>query len=129
MKSELNRQWVLAKRPEELLSEDHFTYQEAIIRPLQNEQFLVEVFYLSLDPAQRVWAEMDTYMPAVELGSVMRGLGMRVVVKSRNPAFKEGDIVQGMTGWQSHVVTDARSFSQVPANSGLPLLSIWARSG
>ena len=65
MKSELNRQWVLAKRPEELLSEDHSTYQEAIIRPLQNEQFLVEVFYLSLDPAQRVWAEMDTYMPAL----------------------------------------------------------------
>ncbi len=121
MKSELNRQWILAKRPDGLFSEDHFTYQEAIIRPLQNEQFLVEVFYLSLDPTQRLWAETDTYLPAVEIGDVMRGLGMGVVVKSRNPAFQEGDIVQGMTGWQSHVVTDGRSFSQVPANSGLPL--------
>lgn len=121
MKSELNRQWILAERPDGLFSEDHFTYQEAIIRPLQNEQFLVEVFYLSLDPTQRLWAETDTYLPAVEIGDVMRGLGMGVVVKSRNPAFQEGDIVQGMTGWQSHVVTDGRSFSQVPANSGLPL--------
>lgn len=121
VKSELNRQWILAKRPDGLFREDHFTYQEAIIRPLQNEQFIVEVFYLSLDPTQRMWAETDTYLPAVEIGEVMRSLGMGVVVKSRNPAFQEGDIVQGMTGWQSHVITDGRGFSQVPANSGLPL--------
>jgi len=121
VKSELNRQWILAKRPDGLFSEDNFTYQEAIIRPLQNEQFLVEVFYLSLDPTQRLWAQTDTYLPAVEVGDVMRGLGMGVVVKSRNPAFQEGDIVQGMTGWQSHLITDGRGFSQVPANSGLPL--------
>ncbi len=121
MKSELNRQWILAKRPEGLFSEDHFTYQEAIIRPLQDEQFLVEVFYLSLDPTQRMWAQTDTYLPAVKIGDVMRSLGMGVVTKSRNPAFREGAIVQGMTGWQSHVITDGRGFSQVPDNSGLPL--------
>ena len=104
-----------------MFSEDNFTYQEAIIRPLQNEQFMVEVFYLSLDPTQRLWAQMETYLPAVEVGDVMRGLGMGVVVKSRNPAFQEGDIVQGMTGWQTHVITDGRGYSQVPAKSGLPL--------
>lgn len=104
-----------------MFREDHFTYQEAIIRPLQNEQFLVEVFYLSLDPTQRLWAQTDTYLPAVEIGDVMRSLGMGVVLKSRNPAFPEGAIVQGMTGWQSHVITDGRGFSQVPANSGFPL--------
>lgn len=121
MKSVLNRQWILTERPDGLFSEDNFTYQEAIVRPLQNEQFLVEVFYLSLDPTQRLWAATDTYLPAVEIGDVMRGLGMGLVIKSRNPAFQEGDIVQGMTGWQSHVVTDGRGYSQVPANSGLPL--------
>ena len=121
VKNELNKQWILAARPDALFSEDHFTYQEAIIPSLQNEQFLVEVFYLSLDPTQRLWAQMDTYLPAVKIGDVMRGLGMGLVTKSRNPAFKEGDIVQGMTGWQTHVITDGRGYSQVPANSGLPL--------
>jgi len=121
LKNELNKQWLLTERPEGLFSEDHFTYQEAIIPSLQNEQFLVEVFYLSLDPTQRLWAEMDTYLPSVKIGEVMRGLGMGVVTRTRNPAFKEGDIVQGMTGWQSHVITDGRGFSQVPASSGLPL--------
>jgi len=62
LKNELNKQWLLTERPEGLFSEDHFTYQEAIIPSLQNEQFLVEVFYLSLDPTQRLWAEMDTYI-------------------------------------------------------------------
>ena len=121
MKSELNRQWLLEKRPTGLFSREHFTYQEAIIPPLRDEQFLVEVFYLSLDPAQRLWAQTDTYMPAIKEGEVMRSLGMGVVTRSRNPAFREGDIVQGMTGWQSHAITDGRGFSQVPVKSGLPL--------
>jgi len=117
----LNKKWVLAKRPEGLFSEDHFSYQEAIVPSLQNEQFLVEPFYLSLDPTQRLWAQMDTYLPSVEIGEVMRSLGMGVVTRTRNPAFKEGDVVQGMTGWQTHVITDGRGFSQVPTHSGLPL--------
>ena len=68
-----------------------------------------------------MWAQMDTYLPAVKKGDVIRSLGMGVVVKSRNPGFKEGDIVQGMTGWQTHVVTEGRDYSLVPAKSGLPL--------
>ena len=51
----------------------------------------------------------------------MRSLGMGVVVRSRSPGFKEGDVVQGMTGWQTHLITDGRGFSQVPWKSGLPL--------
>ena len=121
MESKLNRQWLLANRPEGLFSKDDFTLTEAMIPDLKDGEFLVKVFYLSLDPTQRMWAQMDTYLPAVQKGEVMRSLGMGVIVKTANPAFKTGDIVQGMTGWQTHVITDGRGFSQVPDNSGLPL--------
>lgn len=121
MKSELNKQWLLAERPEGLFTPSNFKLKEAMIPDLQEGEFLVRVFYLSLDPTQRMWAQMDTYLPAVKKGEVMRSLGMGVVIKTANPAYKSGDIVQGMTGWQTHVVTDGRGFSQVPGNSGLPL--------
>lgn len=117
----MNKQWLLAERPSGLFSKDNFQLKEVMIPQLQDEQFLVRVIYLSLDPTQRMWAQMDTYLPAVKKGEVMRSLGMGVVVKSRNPAFKEGDVVQGMTGWQTHVITDGRDYSQVPSKSGLPL--------
>lgn len=111
----------MAERPNGLFTKENFEFREVIIPELRDEQFLVRVIYLSLDPTQRMWAQMDTYLPAVKKGEVMRGLGMGVVTKSRNPAFKEGDVVQGMTGWQTHVITDGRDYSQVPAKSGLPL--------
>lgn len=108
-------------RPSGLFSEEDFELREVIIPELRDEQFLIRTLYLSLDPTQRLWAQMDTYLPAVQTGEVMRSLGMGVVVKSRNPAFKEGDIVQGMTGWQTHVITEGRGYSLVPDKSGLPL--------
>ncbi len=117
----MNKQWLLSKRPEGLFNDGDFELREVIIPELKDEQFLVRTIYLSLDPTQRMWAQMDTYLPAVKKGDVMRSLGMGVVIKSRNPAFKEGDIVQGMTGWQTHVITEGRDYSLVPARSGLPL--------
>ncbi len=117
----MNKQWLLAQRPNGLFTQQDFQLKEVMIPELTDEQFLVRVIYLSLDPTQRMWAQMDTYLPAVKKGEVMRSLGMGVVIKSRNPAFKEGDVVQGMTGWQTHVITDGRGFSQVPSKSGLPL--------
>lgn len=117
----MNKQWLLAERPTGLFTKDNFQLKQVMIPELKDEQFLVRVIYLSLDPTQRMWAQMDTYLPAVKEGEVMRSLGMGVVVKSRNPAFKEGDVVQGMTGWQTHVITDGRDYSQVPSKSGLPL--------
>ncbi len=117
----MNKQWLLAERPTGLFSKENFQLREVIIPELKDEQFLVRTIYLSLDPTQRMWAQMDTYLPAVKKGDVMRSLGMGVVIKSRNPAFKEGDVVQGMTGWQSHVITDGRDYSLVPSKSGLPL--------
>ena len=121
VKQELNKQWLLEERPDGLFEPANFKFKEAMIPELSDGEFLVRVFYLSLDPTQRMWAQMDTYLPAVKKGEVMRSLGMGVVVKSSNPAYREGDIVQGMTGWQTHVVTDGRGFSQVPSNSGVPL--------
>ncbi|MEZ4630431.1 MAG: NADP-dependent oxidoreductase [Deinococcales bacterium] len=117
----LNQQWRLVKRPQGLFQLSDFEFREEPLADLADGQILVKINYLSLDPTQRVWAQSDSYLPAVELGSVMRSLGMGEVIASQNPKFNPGDIVQGMTGWQSHLITDGKGFAKVPRLPGVPL--------
>ncbi|UGY01638.1 NADP-dependent oxidoreductase [Bradyrhizobium quebecense] len=78
---------------------------EAVPDPKDGE-FLVRVTHLSFDPTQRPWMSRDTYVPAIPIGGVVRAAGAGQVVKSRNPNFKEGELVQGSFGWQDYIVTN-----------------------
>jgi len=46
VKDRVNKQWLLAERPEGLFSKDNFEYREVIIQELKDEEFLVRVMYL-----------------------------------------------------------------------------------
>jgi hypothetical protein len=83
---------------------------------------LVHNKYLSLDPTNRGWAgEIDTYLPAVKLGDVMRGGVIGVVEESRNTDFKVGDHVSGLLGWQEYAVSDGTGLTKLPDNPAIPL--------
>jgi NADPH-dependent curcumin reductase CurA len=70
-------------------------------------EFLVRNLYLSLDPAMRVWmVDAPSYIPAVEIGEVMRGACVGRVEDSRHPGYAPGDLVLGTFGWQDYAVTD-----------------------
>lgn len=118
----LNRRWLLTSRPQGRLSRDNFTWDEAAVPALQDGQVLVRVLHLSLDPTNRGWANATaTYLPPIPLGEVMRGLGLGIVEESRHPGFREGQLVQGITGWQTYVVSDGRGLSAFDPIPGLPL--------
>ena len=103
--SDTNHVWRLRKRPVGELSDDVLSYEsEAIPEPAEGE-CLFRLNYLSLDPTNRIWmSDMDQYMPPVELGAPMRGVVCGTVVKSRSPAFKEGEIVSGLGVWADYQV-------------------------
>ncbi len=104
--SETNRQWTLVQRPEGRVNESCFAWGETP-RPTPAEgEFLVRNLCLSFDPTQRGWMTMDTYVPKIPLGEVMRAASVGQVVESRHPGFAEGDLVQGAFGWQDYAVTD-----------------------
>jgi len=70
-------------------------------------QFLVEVDYISLDPAMRGWMnETRSYVPPVGIGEVMRAGGIGRVTESRNPDFAAGELVSGMFGVQRYALSD-----------------------
>jgi NADPH-dependent curcumin reductase CurA len=63
-----------------------------------------------------------TYLPAVELGEVMRAFAVGEVVESRNPHFNPGDLVSGLFGWQDYCLIHNDSGSAVSkVSSQIPI--------
>jgi hypothetical protein len=105
---EKNRQWILVKRPEGPLTDDCFELRESAVPSPRAGEFVVRNEVLSCDPTQRAWIEVDTYLPKIPLGDVVRGAAAGKVVASQHPDFAVGDTVQGGFGWQDYCVTDGK---------------------
>ena len=131
-----NRRIVLASRPKGWVSEENFRLENAPLpRPAEGE-VLVKNLWLSLDPYMR--GRMDdrkSYAAKQELGEVMIGGTAGEVIESRNPAFKSGDAVVGMLGWQQYGCADGKGLRKVDAGRvplsaylgvlGMPGVTAW----
>lgn len=120
-----NREFRLAARPVGLIKPTDFELTTTPIPEPGPGQALVRTLYLSLDPTNRTWMnDREGYLPAVELGAVMRGSGLGQVVRSNNPTLPEGALVQGLVGWRDYLLIgqgcDTR-LSVVPAGIGVPM--------
>ena len=118
MNSQINRRWVLARRPHGPLADGDFQREDGPVDQPAEGQFLVRVTHLSFDPTQRGWITGDTYLPAVPIGDVVRAAAVGQVVRSRHPEFPVGRMVQGGFGWQDYAVTDGRT--DLMTVTGLP---------
>ena len=121
----VNRQWLLAGRPEGMVRESDFAYHEAKFPSFNDGQFLVRNLYLAFEPAMRGWMEdRESYIPPVSIGEVMRALTVGQIVQSRNDQFPPGECVYGAFGWQEYAVARETggliSPSKIPANAELP---------
>jgi len=122
MTERMNRQWRLAARPVGKFKDSDFKWTNEAVPELKDGELLVHNKYLSLDPTNRGWAnEIDTYLPAVRLGDVMRGGAIGEVEESRNPDYKAGDFVSGLFGWQEYAITNGTGISKLPNVPGVPL--------
>ncbi len=111
----LNKQWLLKSRPKGNVSEDDFSWREEAVPDLKDGELRVRGMYLSLDPTNRGWMnEADTYLPAIPLGSVMRGVAIGVVEESKHAGFRPGELVTGLLGWQLYAVSDGAGLSKLP---------------
>jgi len=99
-----NRQWLLDARPQGMIKESDFRWNETVVPPLKDGQVVVRNLAFSFDPTQRGWMSMDTYMPAIPLGQTMKAGTIGQVVESRREGFAKGDLVQGLFGWEDYTV-------------------------
>src|SRR5215831_11454357 len=108
MRNDINRQWLLVRRPDRMVGEDNFRLVEGQIPAPADGEVLVRNLWLSFDPTQRGWMSRDTYVPMIPLDEVMRAASVGQVVKSRRPDYQPGELVQGFFGWQDYVATDGK---------------------
>lgn len=126
----VNTQCRLAARPAALpIASDWAIVEEP--KPVAGEgEIVVEVDYLSIDPAMRTWMNAGrSYVPPVEIGEVMRALGVGHVVESRHPGFAVGDEVSGIFGVQRYAVSNGAEVNTIdttvaPASVHLGALGI-----
>ena len=125
-----NYQWRLRARPQGRAKESDFEWGEENTPELGEGQILVRILYLSLDPTNRVWMqEADSYMPALPLGAVMRGITIGVVEESRQRGYAAGDLVQGLGGWQHYYAGEATGWSKLPRIPGVPVTAFFGAMG
>jgi NADPH-dependent curcumin reductase CurA len=95
----------MAAHPVGALKDSDFELVDAPVPEAADGEALVRTLYLSLDPAIRVWMNgVDTYVPGIHVGDVMRAGGLGEVVQSRNPNYREGDLVFGMMQWSDYCI-------------------------
>jgi NADPH-dependent curcumin reductase CurA len=116
-----NRKFTLRERPTGRIDDGTFELVEEELPEIAEGEALVRTDWISLDPTNRAWInDMPGYLPPVQIGETMRGLGMGRVVESKSPNYEEGQLVQGLIGWtESFVASDAAPLQQVPEIEGV----------
>jgi len=129
-----NKKWILKNRPEGLVKDSDFELITEELGEIQEGEILIKNEYLSFDPTQRMWlTDLPGYLPPVQIDEVVRAGGMGRVLESKNPKYKEGDLIFGMVGWQTHLITDAKEedrFRLIPELLPIPtMLNVLGTTG
>lgn len=104
---DINHRMVLTAHPEGDVKDSDFALSTAEIPAPGDGQVVVKVDLISIDPAMRSWMNPGaSYVPPVELGSVMRAGGIGTVIASRHPDYAIGDEVYGAFGVQEYALSD-----------------------
>ncbi|WP_280979339.1 MULTISPECIES: NADP-dependent oxidoreductase [unclassified Bradyrhizobium] len=128
-----NRQVRLTTRPRGIPQAEHFSLVTEPVAGPGNGEILIENRYLSVDPAQRGWANDEgNYSAPVPLDAPMRALAVGKIVESNVPAFRAGEFVYGWFGWQRYCVAAPDAVLRRVIPSALPLsanLSVLGMNG
>ncbi len=110
----VNRSITLAARPQGLPRVSDFALLYSPLRSPAPGEVLLRSVYLSLDPFQRGrMNDDDCRPPPLALGDVMVGAAVASVLRSEDPRLQEGDVVEGMLGWQEYAVASGRDLRKL----------------
>ena len=112
----VNRQWLLATRPEAGVTADNFEYREQPFADpeLRPGQVLVQTLLFRCTPAMRTMMKANSqFMPPMQIAAPVMGSAAAKVIRSANADYPEGSIVSGLTSWQDYAVINA---GDIPLN-------------
>jgi NADPH-dependent curcumin reductase CurA len=118
----VNRQVVLASRPEGVPQATHFRIVDTPIAQPAPGQVLVRNQWLSIEPAMRGWVNAAAnYSEPVAIGAVMRSFAAGHIVASGHADWPIGTPVTGLFGWQEYALVEAAAIQRRIDEADLPL--------
>src|SRR6202453_470632 len=111
-----SREVHLVKRPEGAPAAADFALIETEVREPADGEVLVRNLMMSVDPAMRPRLSLGQ-----ELNEAIMGGAVGRIETSRNPAFKEGDLVNNRFGFREAFVSDGKGLSPLKTEPGLPI--------
>src|SRR4026209_1029374 len=110
----MNRQVLLAGRPQGAVTEGNFRIVDAPIGAPGDGEVLVRNEWLSLDPYMRGrMNDGKSYVAPVQIGEVMVGQTVGSVIESHDSKFSVGDKVLTQLGWQLYGVAKASDVRKI----------------
>ncbi len=101
MPDDVNRQILLASRPDGAPTPDNFSLVESAIPVPGDGEFLCRIVYTSIDPYMRGrMSDAKSYTAPTAIGDVMGGGSVGQVVATRVDGFAAGEFVLTYNGWQ-----------------------------
>lgn len=126
-----NRQILLRRHPTGLVQPgDTELVTSPAPEPAEGEA-LVRTTYVGIDAAARTWLDgQPGYLPALQLGDVIRAAGIGEVVESRCDAYTIGDVITTLTGFQEYVIIRDDVFSTpIPGKATVDQLAVMSVYG
>jgi NADPH-dependent curcumin reductase CurA len=126
----MNRQIVLAARPQGEPKESDFRLVETPVPEPSPGKLLLRTMYLSLDPYMRGRMNAGpSYAPPIQIDEVMGGGTVCRVEASNIHEFGVGDTVEAYAGWQEYALSDGRGVrkldpSLAPISTALGVLGM-----
>ena len=111
-----SREVHLVRRPEGALQPDDFAVVGADVPDPADGEVLVRNLLMSVDPALRPRMSVGQ-----ALGEAIMGGALGRVEASRNPDFKEGDLVSNRFGFREAFVSDGKGLAVLKPEPGIPL--------
>ncbi|WP_163527622.1 NADP-dependent oxidoreductase [Halobacillus ihumii] len=115
----MNREIQLIQRPHATPAHEHFHIVEADAQQPGNDEVLVQLLYVSVDPYMRGrMNDAKSYVAPFQLHEPIEGGVVAQVVESNTEAFSAGDIVTGSLPWREVTVASADSIRKVDPSLG-----------
>ena len=121
---------LLKNRPTGELSADNFAFSEIALPEPADDEVLVELEYLSVDPYMRNrMNDAKSYIEPYMLDQPLTGDAVARVLESRSSQFRPDDRVTGVMPWQQYAVLPGHDllkigFNDVPTTAYLGVLGL-----
>jgi len=104
-----NTRVIFTRRPQGEPGDDCFRIEQVEVPELLDNEILIKVCWLSLDPYMRGrMNDVKSYAEPMQTGDVMIGESAGIVIRSNSADFSVGDRVTAHKGWQSYIVANAQ---------------------